>query len=132
MTQNEELARDCFDAATLQEFSGPVLEAMDFSGSDMMMSGFNMMDYVKIEMNVLEVFDEGLPKNQCVVLLTGKVSLENIPQELQFLIDMAGEMMEESLEPIPIAMVKEGSKWKFSKPLTEELSDYIDRINVPY
>ena len=31
-----------------------------------------------------------------------------------------------------LAMVKEGSKWKFSMPLTEDLSDYIYRIRSYY
>lgn len=135
MTQNEELARDCFDAATVQAMPGPILSALDMNigSSDMMFSGFNMLDYVKLELNILQVYDEGLPKNQCVVALAGNVSLENIPKELQFLMDIADEsMLNESLEPVVIAMIKEGSKWKFSKPLTEQLSDYIRPIQAKY
>lgn len=131
LTGNEELARDCFDEATLREIPGSLLGSIDFNVGylEAMAPGFDLQKHLDFNFDILQVYDTGLPKNQCVAVVTVSMSFKNMPQELQFLVDMAGESYRET---DAVAMIKEGSKWKFSIPLTEELSDYIDRIDIPY
>ncbi|HHU52861.1 MAG TPA: zinc ribbon domain-containing protein [Clostridiaceae bacterium] len=128
MTGDEELARDCFDDATLQMFSGSILGSMDIDMDYMesMAQGLDLDKYIKIKFDVLQVYDSGLPKDQCVVVVEFGLAFENMPQELQYLVDLSGGS---HTEKQAVAMIKDGSKWKFSYPLTEQLSDYIDMIN---
>ena len=142
LTQDEKLARDCFDAATLQEFPESIFEELDMGigSSGMEFFGVNMLDYLNFELNVLQVYNEGLQKNQCVVALEMSMSFdEKLIQELGKFVptDDLGDygLMDELAgfkEVEVLAMVKEGSKWKFSMPLTEDLSDYIYRIRSYY
>ncbi|HHU52863.1 MAG TPA: zinc ribbon domain-containing protein [Clostridiaceae bacterium] len=127
---DEMLARDCFDAASLYRM-GSVLSYMDLDIKDLvtMVPGLDIKKYLQVDFDILQVYDAGLPKEQCVVVLSVSASLINIPPELQFFVDPANSSF---METDVIAMIKEGSKWKFSLPLTEQLSDYIDRLNIPY
>ncbi|HHU52862.1 MAG TPA: hypothetical protein GXZ43_02115 [Clostridiaceae bacterium] len=125
LTGDMESVYDCYDAASLPEL---------YVGLADYMENPSKYKYTYVDIIVLQVYDTGLSKNQCIVTLDLYLSSDEIREleKFQQFINLEENMTISNgilKTREHLAMVKEGNKWKFSIPLTERLSDYIDMLN---